>query len=114
MTTEIVQDHDNSDSIHFGSQSPITCFTEDESMTRDVVRSWANTELKPLVRQMDDDECIDSEILQQLFDNGFMAMVSFVAIQYLDCLYTLVTHVPWVTCWYLNDRKFPRNMEDQL
>ena len=55
--------------------SPITSFSEDECMTRDAARSWANSQLKPLVREMDDKECINPSILKQLFDNGFMAMV---------------------------------------
>ena len=75
MTTESAGDCNDSDSMYLGHQSPVTCFTEDESMVRDAVRSWANAELKPLVRQMDDEECLNPEILQQLFDIGFMAMV---------------------------------------
>lgn len=74
MTTESAGDCNDSNSMHLGHQSPVTCFTEDESMVRDAVRSWAIAELKPLVRQMDDEECMNPEILQQLFDNGFMAM----------------------------------------
>ena len=101
MTTGIDREHYDSDSLYASHKSPITCFTEDETMTRDVVRSWANSELKPLVRQMDDEECINPEILQQLFDNGFMAMVSFVDIYLLNCpmFHTLVNFFhayPWL------------------
>lgn len=65
---------DDLDYLSLGTNNPITSFSEDESMTRDAARSWANAQLKPLVREMDDKECINPSILRQLFDNGFMAM----------------------------------------
>ena len=56
--------------------APITRFTEDEEMTRDAARHWAQEELKPLVRDMDNEAKLRSEIVQSLFDCGFMGMVS--------------------------------------
>jgi len=43
-------------------------------MTQDSVRTWADRELKPLVRQMEQEEQISPIIVRQLFDNGFMAL----------------------------------------
>jgi alkylation response protein AidB-like acyl-CoA dehydrogenase len=53
----------------------VTTFTEDEEMTRDAARQWAQEELKPLVRDMDDQGKLKAEIIQSLFDCGFMGMV---------------------------------------
>ena len=56
---------------------PVTKFTEDEEMVRDAARAWANQELKPFVREMDDDCKTRPEVIQGLFDHGFMGMVGF-------------------------------------
>ena len=56
---------------------PVTQFTEDEQMARDTARNWANEELKPLVREMDDECKTRPEVIRSLFDHGFMGMVSF-------------------------------------
>jgi len=53
---------------------PVTQFTEDEEMVRDAARHWANEELRPLVREMDDEAKTRPEIVQGLFDHGFMGM----------------------------------------
>lgn len=53
---------------------PVTSLTEDESMIRDSVQAWANTELKPLVREMEQDEQIPPSLLQKLFQNGYMSL----------------------------------------
>ena len=55
---------------------PVTQFTEDEQMVRDAARHWANEELRPLVRDMDNEGKTRPEIIQGLFDHGFMGMVS--------------------------------------
>lgn len=55
---------------------PVTQFTEDEEMVRDAARHWANEELRPLVRDMDNEGKTRPEIIQGLFDHGFMGMVS--------------------------------------
>jgi len=43
-------------------------------MARDAVRSWANEELRPVVRQMDEEAKHRPEILNGLFECGFMGM----------------------------------------
>eukprot|EP00986_Skeletonema_menzelii_P018223 scaffold26586_cov143-Skeletonema_menzelii.AAC.1 len=53
---------------------PVTQFTVDEEMVRDAARHWANEELRPLVREMDDEAKTRPEIVQGLFDHGFMGM----------------------------------------
>lgn len=55
---------------------PVTQFTEDEEMIRDAARHWANEELRPLVRDMDNEGKTRPEVIQGLFDHGFMGMVS--------------------------------------
>lgn len=55
---------------------PLTLFTEDEEMVREAARHWANEELRPLVRDMDNEGKTRTEIIQGLFDHGFMGMVS--------------------------------------
>ena len=55
--------------------SPVTSFTEDEDMTREAARQWAQQELKPVVREMDDASMLRPEILDSLFECGFMGMV---------------------------------------
>ena len=56
---------------------PVTTFTEDEEMVRDAARMWANQELKPLVRDMDNECKTRPEVIRGLFDHGFMGMVRF-------------------------------------
>jgi alkylation response protein AidB-like acyl-CoA dehydrogenase len=63
-------DLSNEQLLHY----PVTHFTEDEQMARQAARQWAVQELKPVVRQMDNDGKIMPEILQQLFAHGFMGM----------------------------------------
>ncbi|KAL7508985.1 hypothetical protein ACHAXN_006758 [Cyclotella atomus] len=43
-------------------------------MVRDAARLWANDVLKPVVREMDNDSKTNPEIIQGLFENGFMGM----------------------------------------
>jgi short/branched chain acyl-CoA dehydrogenase len=54
--------------------APVTTFNEDEEMMRHVVRSWAQEELKPIVREMDNQCKLDPAILKGLFHQGFMGM----------------------------------------
>ena len=60
---------------------PVTTFTEDEEMVRDAARMWANQELKPLVRDMDNECKTRPEVIRGLFDHGFMGMVRFAWLQ---------------------------------
>ncbi|GMI22597.1 hypothetical protein TrCOL_g4486 [Triparma columacea] len=52
----------------------VTMFSEEENAVRDMVQSWANTELKPHVRAMDQEGAMRPEILSSLFQNGLMGM----------------------------------------
>lgn len=54
----------------------MTQFTQDEEMVRDAARHWANEVLRPLVRDMDNEGKTRPEVIQGLFDHGFMGMVS--------------------------------------
>ncbi len=52
----------------------MTSFTEEENLIRDNVRSFAQNELKPLVRQMEENKQLDASLITQLFHNGFMSL----------------------------------------
>lgn len=57
------------------SPLPITAsFTEDELLTRESARTWANQVLRPKVRAMDEASAIDPPILRDLFGLGFMGL----------------------------------------
>jgi hypothetical protein len=60
---------------------PVTRFTEDEEMTRETARQWANQELRPVVREMDNEARLRPDILDSLFSCGFMGMVR------VDCFF---------------------------
>mmetsp|Transcript_12826 Transcript_12826/g.23244 ORF Transcript_12826/g.23244 Transcript_12826/m.23244 type:complete len:447 (+) Transcript_12826:214-1554(+) len=66
--------HDNSDHGDLDHRMPVTKFTEDEEMVRDAARMWANQEVKPFVREMDNECKTRPEVIQGLFDHGFMGM----------------------------------------
>ena len=53
---------------------PITTFTDDEIMIRDTVRQWGQTTLLPVVRDMDTNGNISSNIIQDLFNLGYMGI----------------------------------------
>eukprot|EP00546_Thalassionema_frauenfeldii_P011033 CAMPEP_0178907534 /NCGR_PEP_ID=MMETSP0786-20121207/7425_1 /TAXON_ID=186022 /ORGANISM="Thalassionema frauenfeldii, Strain CCMP 1798" /LENGTH=376 /DNA_ID=CAMNT_0020579345 /DNA_START=130 /DNA_END=1257 /DNA_ORIENTATION=+ len=53
---------------------PLTTFSEDEEMTRDAAKQWAQEKLKPLVRRMDDECKLLPEVIESLFQQGFMGM----------------------------------------
>lgn len=65
---------DDSSSLGHLHHAPVTVFTEDETMIRDVVRQWAREELLPVVRDMDEEALYRPEIIQSLFQQGFMGM----------------------------------------
>jgi len=54
--------------------SPLTRLSEEETMMKETVQKFAQEEVSPLVRKMDADGAIDPNILQALFDNGFMGI----------------------------------------
>jgi alkylation response protein AidB-like acyl-CoA dehydrogenase len=70
---------------HRTSMLPVTQFTEDEQMVRDAARIWANEELKPIVRDMDDECKTRPEVIQSLFEHGFMGMVRCMSCNYIVC-----------------------------
>lgn len=54
--------------------APLTVLSEEETMLRDTVRQFAQQEIAPLVRTMDEQQKLDAEILRQLFELGLMAI----------------------------------------
>jgi len=53
---------------------PLTSLTEEETMLRDTVRQFAQQEIAPHVREMDEAQKLDPAILRQLFELGLMAI----------------------------------------
>lgn len=53
---------------------PLTSLTEEETMLRDTVRQFAQQEIAPRVREMDQAQKLDPGILRQLFELGLMAI----------------------------------------
>ena len=53
---------------------PITELNEEETLFRDTVRQFAQDEVAPLVRRMDDEQRIDAALLHKLFDLGLMGI----------------------------------------
>lgn len=54
--------------------APLTTLTEDETLLRDTVRQFAQQEIAPHVRAMDEAQHLDEGILRQLFALGLMAI----------------------------------------
>ncbi|HEX4007545.1 MAG TPA: acyl-CoA dehydrogenase [Acidobacteriaceae bacterium] len=54
--------------------APLTSLNEEEAMLRDTVRQFAQQEIAPRVRAMDEAQKLDGEILRQLFALGLMAI----------------------------------------
>jgi alkylation response protein AidB-like acyl-CoA dehydrogenase len=53
---------------------PLTSLTDEETMLRDTVRQFAQQEIAPRVREMDEAQKLDPGILRQLFELGLMAI----------------------------------------
>ncbi len=53
---------------------PLTTLTEEETLLRDTVRQFAQQEIAPHVRAMDEAQHLDEGILRQLFELGLMAI----------------------------------------
>jgi hypothetical protein len=73
------------------SPIPVTCFTEEERLTRDAARRWAKEELQPVVREMESKEALHPSIINSLFIHGFMGMVGSISayliiIDYFDLI----------------------------
>ena len=48
--------------------------TEEEQMLRDVVRRYAESQVKPLVQKMDENEKMDPSIIKGIIEQGLMAI----------------------------------------
>src|SRR5258708_40348112 len=53
---------------------PLTVLAEDEVLFRDSVREFADAQIRPLVREMDDQARIPRSLIDKLFDLGVMAI----------------------------------------
>ncbi|MBN1271919.1 MAG: acyl-CoA dehydrogenase [Candidatus Aminicenantes bacterium] len=53
---------------------PLTVLTEEEEMFYGMANEFAETEIKPLVEEMDKTSHTDEALLKKLFENGFMAL----------------------------------------
>ncbi|HEY1810381.1 MAG TPA: acyl-CoA dehydrogenase [Acidobacteriaceae bacterium] len=54
--------------------APLTTLTDEETMLRDTVRQFAQQEIAPRVRAMDEAQKLDPDILRQMFELGLMAI----------------------------------------
>ncbi|KAL6266387.1 hypothetical protein P5V15_003242 [Pogonomyrmex californicus] len=54
--------------------SPLTQFTDDELMTKEMVAKLAKQEIAPLVRKMEREGRIDNHVFRKLFGNGLMGI----------------------------------------
>lgn len=53
---------------------PLTALSEEEVMFRDTVRSFAEENIKPLAKKMDEEASFDKELLKKFFDLGIMGI----------------------------------------
>jgi alkylation response protein AidB-like acyl-CoA dehydrogenase len=53
---------------------PLTVLSEDEQILRDSVREFADAQVRPLVREMDEQAKIPKQLVKQLFDLGVMGI----------------------------------------
>ena len=56
------------------SGAPLTQLSEEETLFRDTVRQFAEDEVAPLVRRMDEDQQLDAAVLRRLFELGLMGI----------------------------------------
>lgn len=56
------------------TQPPLTQLTEDETIFRDAVRSFAQTEITPLVMEMDEAQKLDPSLIEKCFQMGLMGI----------------------------------------
>jgi len=54
--------------------TPITHFSETESLMKDSVAKFADSEIAPKVRAMDEAESMDPSVIESLFEQGFMGI----------------------------------------
>src|SRR4051812_35379205 len=53
---------------------PLTALSEDEQMFRDNIRQFADEKVRPLVREMDEKQVFDHDLIQQFFQLGLMGI----------------------------------------
>ena len=62
------------ESENVGGHLPLTVFSEDEQMLRDVVRDFAESEIRPRVLKMDEHAQLDAALIPKLFELGLMGV----------------------------------------
>ncbi|KAL7420758.1 hypothetical protein Q5752_004710 [Cryptotrichosporon argae] len=63
-------------------------FTEEENMLRETVRKFANDVVGPKVREMDEREVMDPQVIKGLFDNGLMGIETPADLGGSECSFT--------------------------
>jgi len=53
---------------------PLTCLSEDEKIFKEMVSSFAQENIKPLVKKMDEEAKFDKELIKKFFEQGFMGI----------------------------------------
>src|SRR5437764_10934362 len=53
---------------------PLTALSEDEQMFRDNIRQFADEKVRPLVREMDEAQQFDKDLIQQFYQLGLMGI----------------------------------------
>ncbi|MDX1390190.1 MAG: acyl-CoA dehydrogenase, partial [Acidobacteriota bacterium] len=56
------------------ARPPLTVLTEEEQMFRDAVRDFAEGEIRPLVKKMEDEGRYDASLIPKLFEMGLMGI----------------------------------------
>ena len=56
------------------SSRPISQLSEEELLFRDTVRQFAQAEIAPLARAMDDSQQMDAGLIRKLFELGLMGI----------------------------------------
>jgi alkylation response protein AidB-like acyl-CoA dehydrogenase len=54
--------------------TPLTSFTEDETLFRDNVRQFADEKVRPLAKEMDEKGVFDKDLIEQFFQLGLMGI----------------------------------------
>lgn len=53
---------------------PLTVLSDEETMFRDMVRSFAEENIRPLVKKMDEEAHFETELVKKFFEQGFMGI----------------------------------------
>jgi alkylation response protein AidB-like acyl-CoA dehydrogenase len=53
---------------------PVTTLSEDEQLFRDNIRQFAEDKIRPLVREMDEKQVFDKDLIRQFFELGIMGI----------------------------------------